>query len=270
MLQYEKIIKQLNNKLGGFKAEIGVILGSGWGEVTTLLKNIKIIKYEEITGMPKTTVKGHKGNFIFGEINGKKVAFIQGRFHLYEGYDISSVVMPVKILKSLGVKTLIITNSAGAVNEKYNVGDIVVVNDHINFTGKNPLIGLKPTETCPIFIDMCSPYNLKLSEKAYNICLKNNFPVHYGTYFQFMGPSYETPAEIKMARMLGGDLVGMSTAIETIMANYEKLCVVCISCICNKTAGMRKDELTHSEVLAVTEDNKDKFKIILNELINAI
>lgn len=267
---YEKIAKQIKKIIADFTPEVGIILGSGWNDVVSLVKNPIIIKYSKLSGMPKTTVKGHSGNLVLGTLNNKNVVFVQGRFHIYEGHDISTVVLPVRILKQLGVNKLIITNAAGGVNESYNVGDLVVVKDFINFTGRSPLIGLKPTEEQPIFVDLTFPVNEKFSATAYNICKKNNIPVHYGTYMQFTGPTYETPAEIKMVRHMGGDLVGMSTGVEVIMANYEKMDVTVISCVTNKAAGMEKKKLSHGEVLETTNNNRKNFLVLLEQLISQI
>lgn len=267
---YEKIAKQIKKTIGDFKPEVGIILGSGWNDVVSLVKNPVTIKYSSLSGMPKTSVKGHSGNLVFGELNNKNVVFVQGRFHIYEGHDISTTVLPVRMLKQLGVNKVILTNAAGGVNENYNVGDIVIVKDLINFTGKNPLIGIKPTEENPVFVDMTYPVNQKFSEIAYNICNENNIPVHYGTYFQLTGPTYETPAEIKMVRALGGDLVGMSTGVEVIMAAYEKMEVAVISCVTNKAAGMENKKLSHEEVLQATNNNRRNFLVLLENLISQI
>ena len=267
---YIKIAKKIAKKIEYKVPDIGVVLGSGWGDFPSLLKNKVVIPYASISGMPKTKVAGHEGNFIFGTLHGKKVLCIQGRFHLYEGHSVATTVMPIRVLKQLGTKVVAITNAAGGINPKYDVGDIVIVNDQINLSGHNPLIGLPQKDGYPMFLDMTKPFDEKLNKNAYNICKQNKIGVNYGTYLQLMGPSYETPAEIKMARAMGADLVGMSTAVEVIMAKYEGMRAVVLSCVTNKAAGMEHEKLDHKDVLEVSKVNKDKLKLVLEEVIKTI
>ncbi len=266
----KKIVNQLNKLTNNFVPEIGIILGSGWSEVVSILENPIVINYSKIKGMPETTVAGHKGNFVFGKLHNKNVVFVQGRFHLFEGHDPKTVVLPVLVLHALGTKKLILTNAAGAVNENYKVGDVVVINDFINFTGRSPLIGLTPTEEKPVFVDLSSPLNKKMSEIAYKVVEKNLKTANYGTYFQVLGPTYETPADIKMIRTLGGDVVGMSTILEIIMANYEKLDVCALSFVSNMGTGIEKVKLSHLEVLEESNKKKKVLSQILSDIIKKI
>lgn len=264
------IAKQIKSIINDFVPEIGIILGSGWAEVIEEVDNKVIVPFKEITNMPTTSVKGHVGNFVFGLLGGKKVAIMQGRFHMYEGHSAFDSTISVQVLHQLGVKVLIVTNSAGGINDKYNISDIVVINDHINFTAKNPLIGIKPTTELPVFIDMLNAYDSDLVDIATSVCYDLGITNHKGVYAQLLGPNYETPAEIRMLRTMGADVVGMSTVQEVIMARYLGVRVLGISCVTNKGAGMEKVKLDHKDVLKVTQDNKKNFKNILKNVVKNI
>lgn len=263
----ENIAKQIKKRTD-LVPEIGLILGSGWGVVCDQIEDGVVIPYSELEGMPTCTVKGHGGNFIIGKLFGKVVCVMQGRFHLYEGHSAKTATLPLFVMKAIGVSKVVITNAAGGVNASYSVGDIMIINDHINLSGDNPLIGVRATDERPIFVDMASIYNKEYIDILSKACEENNIPYHAGTYLQLKGPNYETPAEIRMAQTIGVDAVGMSTVCEVIAARYLNLKVAGISCITNMAAGISKTMLNHKEVLEVTEKNKVNFKVILRELIS--
>ncbi len=229
--------------------EIAVITGSGLSEITDIIKNKTTIPYGKIPGFMKSTVAGHKGELVFGSYNDKSIIVLNGRFHFYEGYTMKQISYPVRFLKELGVKTLIITCAAGAINKKYKIGDVIAVKDHINFTGDNPLIGEHFESFGERFPDLSSVYDKDLLKKAKTAALKNKINFHYGTYFAVKGPSYETPAEIAAFSKLGGDIIGMSLIAETITAAQANLKVLALTYVANKAAGLSKDKLTHAEVL---------------------
>jgi purine-nucleoside phosphorylase len=261
----DEIISQIK-KITNFSPEIAIILGSGWGKIVDEVENPIVIDYSSLKGFPTCTVKGHNGKFIFGEIASKKVIIMQGRFHLYEGKSPSEVVSIVDIANKLGATKLILTNASGAVNLNYNVGDIMIIKDHINLTMQNPLTGIIATDENPIFIDLHKAYSDRLNKIVENICKNKDYTYHYGVYTQLLGPSYETKAEINFLRVIGTDAVGMSTVQETIYANYLKMEVCGIVCITNKTTNL-ESPISHKEVLDVTLRNEDKLKIIIYELV---
>ena len=229
---------------------VGLILGSGWGGIAAALKDGIAIPYTELPGMPACGVAGHAGNFVIGTVGKSCVAAVQGRFHLYEGHGEAQAVLPVRILYELGVRTVILTNAAGGINPNYAVGDLMILNDHINFTGRNPLIGAKSAPGEPErFVDMTEVYDKNLQSLIRQECGKLCIPAHIGTYMQVLGPSYETPAEIRAFRALGADAVGMSTAVEAIYARYLGMNIAGISCITNMGAGLFAGGLAHTDVL---------------------
>lgn len=264
-----KIAEQIRKECK-LKPEIGIILGSGWGDVCDNMEDRCSVPYAELDGMPACGVKGHAGNFLLGRIGGKNVLAVQGRFHLYEGKPMEDVVLPVQIAHALGVQTLILTNSAGALNPDYNVGDLMIFHDHINLTGRNPLAGLKPTEANPVFVDMTHVYDKSISDLLKGVCLQTEISFHEGIYLQVLGPSYETPAEVRAFYRLGADAVGMSTVVEAIFARYLKMRVAAISCITNKGAGLSENELNHAEVLAALEKNRSQLSDVLFRFIEKI
>ena len=268
-IKAEKIFKQIRD-ITDFQPEIGLVLGSGWGVVSDFIEDKIIIPYNELNGMPVCTVKGHSGNFILGNLCGKKIILMEGRFHLYEGKSANDISLPILIMQKMGIDKLILTNSAGGINYKYNAGDLMIIDDHINLSGYNPLIGIQGTEEKPVFIDMGNCYSNELKEIAMNVCIENSIKAYKGVYLQLSGPSYETYAEIKAFRTMGADAVGMSTATECIFARYSGIKVLGISCITNKAAGIDNEILNHKEVLSVTEKNKNNFKTVLSGIISRI
>lgn len=262
----ERTIKFINQQTDNFKPEIGIILGPGLGELADEFCNVGI-NYSDIPDFASSTVAGHKGRLVFVEINGKKVVMMQGRIHFYEGHPLSIVTYPIKVLKELGIKTLILTNAAGAVNPDFKPADLMLIRDHINFMGTNPLIGRNDDRFGVRFPDMSEIYKKNLRELAKTCAQKLNIDLKEGVYLATTGPSYETPAEIRAYGLLGADAVGMSTVPEAIVANYCGLNVLGISCITNQAAGVGETKLSHSEVIESANLAKNKFKGLIKEII---
>ena len=222
----------IESKLDGRKPLAAIILGSGLGKLAEIIEDPIIIPYTEIPCFPVSTVIGHKGNFICGYLGGKCVLAMQGRFHYYEGYDMATLTRPVRVMSKLGVKFLLVSNAAGALNPEYKVGDTIIIKDHINFM-PNPLIGPNMEEFGTRFPDMPCPYDLELQKKALEIAGELGFKLHQGIYFGGTGPSYETPAEVRFFRSSGADLVGMSTVPEVIVARHCGIRVFGMSVVTN-------------------------------------
>lgn len=250
--------------------QIGVILGSGLGNFINEIRVEKEISYSDIPHFPISTVKGHSGKLIFGEIAGKKIAAMAGRFHFYEGYPASEVAFPIRVMKLLGVHTLLISNAAGGVNTGFKVGDIMIITDHISFATVNPLIGKNEEAFGPRFPDMSEPYSKYLIQKGKEIARQLNIPVKEGVYFGVTGPTFETRAEYKMINLLGGDAVGMSTVQEVIVAVHAGIKVFGMSIITD--IGIREEDnvITHEEVLHAAAEAEPKFSAIFKELVKAI
>ena len=253
-----------------YKPEIGLILGSGLGSLADSIENPEFYPYEELPHFPVSTVEGHAGRLVVGMLNGKCVIAMQGRFHYYEGYHFNEVTFPVRVMKLLGVETLIVTNACGAVNESFKPGDLMIITDQINFSGDNPLIGKNLDEFGPRFPDLSNAYTKDLVAKAKEIANNLNIDIKTGVYMMFSGPTYETPAEIRMARVIGADAVGMSTAPEVIVASHSKLKVVGISCITNMAAGILDQPLDHEEVIETTQKVKSEFLSLVKKVVNRI
>lgn len=265
----KKTVDYIKSKIGDFKPEIAIVLGSGLGELADEYCETKLA-YSEIPGFPVSTVKGHNGNLVFAKVNGKNIMMMQGRFHFYEGHSMQTVTYPIKIMKKLGVETILITNAAGGVNPYFKPSSLMIIKDHINFMGTNPLIGPNDDTLGERFPDMSEVYTKSLREIAHT-CSKNlNIPVEEGIYIALTGPTYETPAEVNMVRTLGADAVGMSTVPEAIVASYLKMKVLGISCICNSAAGISTVGLSHKEVLEAAEKAKTNFKKLVLEIIKSI
>ncbi len=249
---------------------IGIILGSGLGSFTKEIKIEQEILYIDIPHFPVSTVKGHSGKLVFGELNGKKVVAMAGRFHFYEGYTTAEVIFPVRVLKFLGIETLLISNAAGGTNNTFKVGDLMIIKDHISMLTHNPLLGKNDEKFGPRFPDMSEPYKKILIDKAKNIAAAKNIDLQEGVYIGVTGPTFETRAEYKMLNSLGGDAVGMSTVQEVIAAVHMGLPVFAISVITD--IGIRQEEniITHEEVLQAAKDAEPKMTYILKELIAVI
>lgn len=258
--------EKINCNLGDFTPEIGIVLGSGLGELADEYCSLAI-PYSEIPGFETSKVSGHKSRLVFAEINDKKVVMMQGRFHYYEGHPMSKVVFPIKVMKKLGVKTLILTNAAGGVNPAFNPSDLMIITDHINHMNVNPLIGPNDDEMGARFPDMSEVYKPDLVEKVKRTAAKLGIDTQEGVYMALTGPSYETPAEVRMARIVGADAVGMSTVPEAIVAKWAGMDVIGISCICNSAAGVSTVALSHSDVIHAANIAKDRFKMLVKEVI---
>lgn len=250
--------------------EIGIILGSGLGDLADRVEERVNIKYEDIPNMPKSTVVGHAGQYVFGKLNGKNVVMMQGRIHYYEGHPMEVLALPIHIMKYLGIKTLIVTNAAGGVNESFIPGDLMLIKDHINFAFTNPLIGKNEEEVGPRFPDMSNAYDKDLIQLGEKIGRDMNIELKKGVYVMMTGPTYETPAEIRMTRILGGDAVGMSTVPDVIVAKHCGLKVLGISCITNMAAGILDQPLNHKEVIETSNRVKDKFVRLVSEIVKEI
>ncbi|VDN11796.1 unnamed protein product [Dibothriocephalus latus] len=253
---------------------VGIICGSGLGTLAETVIDPVIIKYEEIKQFPRSTVVGHAGNLVFGKLGGKYVMVMQGRFHPYEGYDMSQVTLPVRVMKLLGVEYIIVTNAAGGLNPKYNVGDIVFIKDHINFpslSGKNALVGPNDERFGTRFPSMNNTYRKDLRELARKIANEMNISsiVHEGVYFASSGPAYETPAEARMIRVLGGDLAGMSTAHETMVASHCGLKVFAMSLVTNKVMVEEDSSAVtnHAEVLETSKKRTETMKELVTKIV---
>jgi purine-nucleoside phosphorylase len=247
--------------------KIGLILGSGLGVLADEIENPVKIAYSDIPDFPVSTVEGHAGQLVFGTIHDIDVVAMQGRFHFYEGYSLEKVTFPVRVMKELGVEILIVTNAAGGVNESFTPGDLMIITDHINNMGTNPLIGANDSKLGVRFPDMSEAYNKELRALAKQISEKLNIPTQEGIYVGNTGPTYETPAEVRMIRTLGGDAVGMSTVPEVIVARHAGMKVMGISCISNMAAGILDQPLNHEEVIETTERVKANFLLYIKELI---
>lgn len=251
------------------RPRVGLVLGSGLGAFGESLERAVRIPYREIPHFPVSTAVGHKGELVIGSSAGAPVAVMAGRVHYYEGYALEQVVFPVRVLGRMGIRVLVLTNAAGSVNVNYKPGELMALEDHINFMGVNPLIGPNEDRLGERFFDMSEAYDPRLREIAEKACWSAGVTIRKGTYIAFSGPSYETPAEIKMARTLGADAVGMSTVPEVIAARQMGIRVLALSCITNMAAGMLKKPLDHREVLAVGEKVKASLLDVLSKILVA-
>lgn len=249
------------------KADIGVILGSGLGDYAEALEDAVKLPYSEIPGFPRSTVAGHAGMWCCGTLYGKRVVMMQGRFHYYEGYGMKDVTLPVRVMQKIGVKTLIVTNAAGGVNLGYHPGELMVIGDIFSMTAQNPLIGPNLDAFGPRFPDMSCAFDKELRALARECANEQGFALREGVYAQMTGPTYETPAEIRMLRTLGADAVGMSTVPEVIVARHGGMRVLGISCITNMAAGILDQPLNHAEVTETANRVKGQFRNLLDRII---
>ena len=250
--------------------EIGVILGSGLGDYAERLENQVVIPYTDIPNFPVSTVAGHAGAFVFGTHNGKPVVCMRGNLHYYEGYSMQELSIPVRTMNKLGVKTLIITNAVGGVNTFLKPGDFVLVSDHINMSGANPLIGRNYNEFGPRFPDMSDIYTKRLRTRIKYVADEQGIDLKEGIYLMYSGPNYETPAEIRAFRNMGADVVGMSCIPEAIVARHCGMRVAAISCVTSMAAGVMDNEKSHETVLATASQNRNEFSRLLNMIISII
>ncbi len=265
----DSAVEYIKDKIKEFKPEIGIILGSGLGELADEYCDIAI-DYKDIPGFEASTIAGHKGRLVFAKIKEKNVVMMQGRFHYYEGHSIQKVVFPVKVMKKLGVKTIIITNAAGGVNPSFKPSDLMIITDHINYMGVNPLIGKNDDSLGDRFPDMSEVYTSDYINLVKKTGRDIGVELQEGVYMALTGPSYETPAEVKMAKIIGADAVGMSTVPEAIVASWAGMKVIGLSCICNSAAGVSTVGLSHKDVINAANKAKEKFKLLVNEVIKRL
>ena len=250
-----------------FEPQVGLVLGSGLGNYADSMKVEAEIDYSDIKGFPVSTVPGHAGKFIFGYVGDVPVVCMKGRVHYYEGYDISDVVLPTRLMKLMGIKILFLTNASGGANPGFKAGDFMLITDHISLFAPNPLIGPNIDELGTRFPDMSSVYDKDLQDKIRKAAADNNIDLKEGVYVQLTGPSFESPSEIRMLQKLGADAVGMSTVVEAIAANHMGIRICGISCVCNLAAGISPTPLTHEEVQQAGRDAAPLFEKLVTESI---
>lgn len=269
---YEKLLKCTESVKARihFQPEIALVLGSGLGDYAKEMDVKESISYSEIEGFPVSTVPGHEGRFLFGYVKGVPVVAMQGRVHYYEGYPITDVVLPVRLMGLLGAKTVILTNAAGGVNFNFQPGDLMMITDHITTAVPSPLIGANLDELGPRFPDMSEVYDKELRGIIRQAARNTGISLQQGVYVQLTGPAYETPAEIRMCRTWGADAVGMSTACEAVAARHMGLKVCGISCITNMASGMSGKPLDHKEVQETADRVAEEFKKLVTETIRLI
>jgi len=268
-LRMEKTINFIQDKIK-INPQVGLILGSGLGDLAEEVREAVTIPYAEIPGFPVSTVQGHKGQLVIGNLQGVPVFTLQGRFHYYEGYSMDKITFPVRVMQGLGISTLIVTNAAGGINLNFTSGALMLIKDHINLMGDNPLRGKNWEELGPRFPDMTNAYSPRLLKLAQEVAADLKIKVESGVYVALPGPSYETPAEIRFLRTIGADAVGMSTVPEVIVANHGGMEVLGISCITNMAAGVTGKKLSHEEVVETANRVKDNFKTLLLGIIKKL
>lgn len=264
----EETVKYIAGRISE-KPKIGMILGTGLGLVADEIQVSVKIPYKEIPNFPVSTVKGHKGQLIFGTLNGVQVVAMQGRFHYYEGYTMDEVVFPVRVLKQLGIGNLFVSNASGGVNHEFEVGDIMFITDHINLM-PNPLLGPNHDHLGPRFVDMSEAYNKLLLSKAKKVARHHNIHYKTGIYAAVTGPSYETPAEYRYIKSLGADAVGMSTVPEVIVARHMRLPVFAVSVISDLGVEGKIVEISHDEVVDAASHVAPKLNIIIKDLVKEV
>ena len=272
-MEYKKKIEAVKNQIRektSHRPKVGLVLGSGLGTLADELEDAVIIPYDQLDYFPVSTVEGHKGRLVLGYLEGTCVIAMQGRFHYYEGYTMEEVTLPIRVMKALGVKTLLVTNAAGGINPSFNPGDLMLITDHINQQGTNPLIGPNDAELGVRFPDMSQAYYPSLRELAQRVAAEQGISLREGVYVGVTGPSYETPAEIRMFQIMGADAVGMSTVPEVIVARHGEMRVLGISCISNMAAGILPEPLSHEEVVATADRVKEAFSRLVKGIVKEI
>lgn len=270
MTSLEKTVSSLRSQSNGFNAGIAVTLGSGLGGFSDRIDTEIEVSYADVEGMVSSSVDGHEGEFVFGTVNGVEIVAMNGRIHYYETGDMTPVVKPIRILSRLGVDKMLLTNAAGGVNKSYEPGDVMIIEDHINNMGDNPLIGGHNESYGDRFPDMSEPYDSDLISVIEEVSEDNPLRSHRGVYMANSGPSYETPAEVRMARKMGADAVGMSTVPECIVANQEGMEVAGLSTITNHAAGVTDEPLSHSEVKSTAKKIREPMNNFVSDIINSI
>jgi len=268
-MNYQEALSYIKNHTD-ISPRAGLILGSGLGDLVTELPGQTVIPYGDIPGFPVSTVAGHKGQFLIGTYRDKPVMVMQGRFHYYEGYEPHRLACAVRVMRLMGVTTLFITNAAGGINLDYQAGDLMAITDHINFPSINPLRGENDEHFGPRFPDMTMAYDRAYAKLLLDIGAKENLPLRQGVYAMMTGPSYETPAEIRMLRAMGADAVGMSTVPEVIAAVHCGMRVAAVSCISNMAAGVLDQPLRHEEVMETALASRGYMKTLLDGFMDAL
>lgn len=262
--------KSILSKTNNFKPQFGIILGTGLGGLVNEINIEYSIAYNEVPNFPESTVEGHNGKLIFGELGGKKVMAMQGRFHFYEGYTMQQVTFPVRVMKELGIKTLIVSNASGGMNPAFEVGEIMIINDHINLFATNPLIGKNINELGPRFPDMSEAYKKEYIDLANKIAKENNIKVSEGVYAGLSGPCFETPAEYRYVWRIGADVVGMSTVPEVIVAKHAGMDCFGISIVTDLGVEGSIQNVSHEEVQLIAKAQEPKMSLIVKELVKHI
>jgi purine-nucleoside phosphorylase len=266
----QNTVKYIKSRIGDFEPEVGIILGTGLGGLVKEIEVEKQLMYSNIPDFPISTLEFHSGKLIFGTLAGVKVVAMQGRLHYYEGYNMQQITFPVRVMKYLGIKTLFVSNASGSLNPAFKKGDLMAISDHINLQPQNPLIGRNEEELGPRFPDMSQPYRRDLIEKALNIASANNITCHKGVYVAVTGPNLETKAEYTYLRIIGGDVVGMSTVPEVIVANHMGLPVFAISVLTDEGFTDELQPVSIEDILKIAEEAEPKLTLILKELIAGI
>ena len=256
----------ITSRIGNTPVDIGMVLGSGLGGLADELQDAVAISYKDIPYFPVSTVFGHKGRLVVGTLEGKRVMCMQGRFHYYEGYGMDQVVFPIQVMHALGINNLLVTNAAGGVNSSYKPGDLMLITDHIKLIADSPMRGPNYDTLGERFFDMTNAYDKRLSALAREEAKRLSITLHEGVYMFFAGPSYETPAEVRAARILGSDAVGMSTVPEALAASHMRMKVLGISCITNMAAGILDQPLNHAEVMETSDRVKEAFTLLVRNV----
>jgi purine-nucleoside phosphorylase len=259
--------RYIKSRTNDFEPEVGIILGTGLGGLVKEIEVEKQLMYGNIPDFPISTLEFHSGKLIFGTLAGKKVVAMQGRLHYYEGYNMQQITFPVRVMKMLGIKTLLVSNASGALNPAFKKGDLMVIEDHINLQPQNPLIGRNEEELGPRFPDMSQPYRRDLIKKSLKIAAANNIICHKGVYVAVTGPNLETKAEYRYLRIIGGDSVGMSTVPEVIVANHMGLPVFAISVLTDEGYPEELEPVSIEAIIAIAAEAEPKLTLILKELI---
>ena len=269
---YEKLgtATQYIHSIKKIMPKVGIVLGSGLGIFVKSITDATIIPYGDIPYFKNTSVEGHEGRLILGKVNGVDVAVLQGRLHAYEGHSMEDIVFPVRVLATLGVEAIILTNAAGGINFKFSTGDLILIEDHINLMNSNPLVGPNIADLGPRFPDMTMAYNENLKQCFLEAAQEINYPLKKGIYCSLLGPTYETPAEVRMLRILGADMVGMSTVPESIAANHLGIKVAGLSCITNMAAGINHKKLKHEDIKDEAQRVVETFSNLLTLAIGKI
>ncbi len=272
MYDYERLEQyalKISSRIG-FAPKVGLVLGTGLGELAEKINTVYEVAYTDLSGFPVSTVVGHAGHFLFGYLEDVPVVCMQGRVHYYEGYSMEDVVLPIRFMAVMGVESIILTNSAGGINKDFNVGDIMLITDHIASFVPNPLINKNVDQLGVRFPDMTNVYDESMRNTIKNVAQQNGIPIREGVYIQFTGPSFETPAEIKMASVLGADAVGMSTACEAIAARHARVKVCGMSFISNLAAGLSDKELSHEDVSWASKFGVEKVEKLIKGYLKSL